>query len=111
MDRYQYLLLMAACVVLTLPLEIVLGARVWRRPRRLAIALLPTLVVFGAWDIWAIGRGQWTYGARWVTGIELPASLPLEEVVFFLVIPTCGLLTYEAVGRLLDGKVRPWRRS
>lgn len=110
MDRYQYLLLMGACVVLTLPLEFVLGARVWRRPKRLLIAIIPTLVVFGIWDIWAIERGQWNYGARWVTGIELPGSLPIEEIVFFLVIPICGLLTYEAVSRLLSG-YRPWRRS
>lgn len=34
MDRFQYVLLMAACVVVTLPLEFVIGARVWRRPAR-----------------------------------------------------------------------------
>jgi len=110
MDRYQYLLLMGACVLVTLPLEFVFGARVWRRPRRLLIALVPTLVIFLVWDVWAIERGQWTYGSRWVSGIELPGSLPLEELVFFVVIPVCGLLTYEAVGRMLAGQ-RPWRRS
>jgi hypothetical protein len=31
LDQYQYLLLMAACLVITLPLEFVLGARVYRR--------------------------------------------------------------------------------
>ena len=38
-DRYQYLLLMAGCLIVTLPLEFVFGARVWRRPLRLLIAL------------------------------------------------------------------------
>ena len=33
----------------------------------------------------------------YVTGLELPASLPIEEVLFFVVIPLCGLLTYNAV--------------
>lgn len=27
--------------------------------------------------------------------------MPLEELVFFIVIPICGLLTYEAVGTVL----------
>lgn len=27
--------------------------------------------------------------------------MPLEELVFFVVIPVCGLLTYEAVGQVL----------
>ena len=39
MDRFQYLLLMGACVAITLPLELRLGARVWRQPRRLLVAL------------------------------------------------------------------------
>ena len=50
MDRYQYLLLMGACVLVTLPLELLLGARVWRQPRRLALALAPAFAVFVAWD-------------------------------------------------------------
>jgi hypothetical protein len=41
MDRFQYLALMIACLVLTLPLEFVLGARVWRRPARTAKAVAP----------------------------------------------------------------------
>lgn len=32
MDPYQYLLLMGACALITLPLEFVLRARVYRRP-------------------------------------------------------------------------------
>ncbi|HEY6316563.1 MAG TPA: hypothetical protein VI462_01590 [Acidimicrobiia bacterium] len=31
-DEYQYVLLMLACLVVTLPLGLFLGARVWRRP-------------------------------------------------------------------------------
>ena len=40
----------------------------------------------------------------YTTGILLPGHIPLEEVVFFLVIPICGLLTYEAVGTILRGR-------
>ena len=99
-DELQYLLLMVGCLLVTLPLELVIGARVWRRPRRLALALLPTLVVFVAWDVIAIAREQWGFADRYVTGWELPGSLPIEEVVFFVAIPICGLLTLEAVRRL-----------
>ena len=61
MDRYQYLLLMAGCVAITLPLEFLLRARVYRRPGLLVTALVPVVVV-----------------------------------------PICGLLTYEAVGWVLS---------
>lgn len=100
-DTWQYLALMAGCLLITLPLEFVLGARVYRRPAALAISLGVTLVVFSIWDVWAIARGHWWYSPQYVTGIELPGRYPIEEVAFFLVIPLCALLSYEAVGRVL----------
>ena len=101
MDRFQYLILMGICLAITLPLELVLGARVWRQPRRLAAALLPPVVIFVIWDLIAIAREHWTYNPDYVTGWELPGNLPVEELVFFVTIPVCGLLTYEAVRRVL----------
>jgi hypothetical protein len=35
--------------------------------------------------------------------------MPVEELVFFIVIPICGLLTYEAVGRILARRERAGR--
>jgi len=101
LDRFQYLILMGACLVLTLPLEFVLGARVWRQPRRLLIALIPPVAIFTLWDEIAIARHHWTYNQAYITGFNLPVDLPVEELVFFIVIPICGLLTYGAVGRVL----------
>ena len=107
--RASYLVLMAACVALTLPLELVLKAGVYRRPRRWLAVLAPVFVVFNLWDWVAIRRGHWTYSPRYTTGIRL-IGLPLEELVFFLVVPTCALLTYQAVTRLLPPPRRKARR-
>ncbi len=104
-DKYQYLLLMGACLAITLPLEFVLGARVWRAPRRLLKALWPTVAIFMAWDILAIAREHWDFNPEYVTGWRLPGNLPVEELTFFIVIPICSLLTYEAVGRVLRREV------
>ncbi len=107
--RAEYLLLMAACLLVTLPLEFWLRARVYRRPLRLLIALVPVVVVFSAWDAVAIARGHWDYSLGHTTGWLLPGSVPVEELVFFIVIPICGLLTYEAVGTVL-GRRKPSNR-
>ena len=101
MDRYQYLLLMGACVLITLPLELVLGARVWRQPRRLVLALTPAFALFVAWDLWASASGTWSFSERYTVGLELPGGMAVEELVFFTVIPLCGLLTLEAVRTIL----------
>ncbi|MBV9486013.1 MAG: lycopene cyclase domain-containing protein [Frankiaceae bacterium] len=92
-----YLLVMAGCVVVTLPLELVLRARVYARWRRLSLTLLPVLAVFVTWDVLAIHAHAWSY--RRLTGVKI-GNLPLEELVFFLVIPVCSVLTLEAVRRL-----------
>lgn len=103
----QYLELMAACLVLTLPLEVAYRARVWRRPRRLARALLPTLAIFVPWDIAAFRAGHWRLNPKYSTGVVLPGGLPIDELAFFVAVPICALLSYEAVGRGLAGD-HPW---
>jgi lycopene beta-cyclase len=101
LDHFQYLLLMAACLLITLPLEFVLGARVYRRAAGLAFALIPVVIIFSVWDIIGILRDHWSYSARFTTGVKLIFGMPIEELVFFIVVPICGLLTYEAVGQML----------
>ena len=101
MDRFQYLFLLGGCLLLTLPLELVLGARVWRRPRRLVRALWPVVLLFGVWDVWSIAQGHWTFSRRLTTGISPPFNLPVAELAFFVAIPICGLLTFEAVRNVL----------
>ncbi|MEO9139662.1 MAG: lycopene cyclase domain-containing protein [Jatrophihabitans sp.] len=92
-----YLLILAGCLVGTAPLELVRHVGVYRRWRRLLVALMPVLVVFGGWDVLAIRDGWWHYDTAQVVGVTLPGALPLEEVLFFLVIPICAVLTLEAV--------------
>jgi lycopene cyclase domain-containing protein len=106
-DHAQYLALLFGCLVITLPLELVFGARVWRDPSRLLFALVPTILLFVAWDLLAIARDNWTFNDRYVTGWQLPGDLPIEELAFFVVIPICGLLTLEAVRNLLGAKHPP----
>ncbi|MFW6033963.1 MAG: lycopene cyclase domain-containing protein [bacterium] len=110
MDRYQYLLVLAACVLVTLPLEVVVGARVYRRPGRLLAVLTPVVAVFLVWDAFAIARGHWTFSEQYTTGWTLPGGIPVEELAFFVVIPICALLTFEAV-RLLWPQLRGRRHA
>jgi lycopene cyclase domain-containing protein len=92
-----YLLILAGCIIGTLPLELVLHTRVYARWRRLLTALVPVVVGFGAWDVLEIRAGAWRYDPAQVVGVTLPGRLPLEELLFFVVIPTCAILTLEAV--------------
>ena len=96
--------MLGLCLVATVPLEFAFGLRDLRDPRRLVRALALPVVVFVVWDLVAIERQTWWYNDRYVTGWELPLGLPVEELLFFLVIPLVGLLSYEAVRRVLGGR-------
>jgi lycopene cyclase domain-containing protein len=104
MDRYQYLLVLAACLAITAPLEF-LGRGVYRQPRRTLKSVLPVAAVFVVWDVLAIAGDVWSYNPRYVTGWTVFGVIPVEELLFFLVIPICGLLTLSAVENIL-GEIR-----
>ena len=78
-------------------LELVLRTRVFSKWRRLLLSLVPVVVVFSAWDLYAISRHHWTFDWAYVTGVVFPGGLPLDEVLFFIVVPIAAILTLEAV--------------
>jgi lycopene cyclase domain-containing protein len=108
MDAWQYLIVLGSCVAVTLPLEII-GARVYRRPRALLGTLAPVVATFAGWDLIAVRRGDWWFSVRYTLGLRL-AALPVEEWLFFLVVPVCALLTYEVLGRGARGLRLPGGR-
>ncbi|MBW8767202.1 MAG: lycopene cyclase domain-containing protein [Geodermatophilales bacterium] len=99
-SNWTYAALLAGCVVVTAPLELVLRVRVYARWRRLLLAVLPEFVVFVCWVLYAIAQGHWRYDGRQTLGIRLPGGIPVEEVFFFLVVPVCAVLALEAVRKV-----------
>ena len=100
MGHLTYLALLVGCLVVTAPLELLLRVRVYARWRRLLLAVLPEFVVFVAWVLYAIAQGHWNYSDELTLGVRLPGGLPVEEVLFFLVVPVCSVLALEAVRKV-----------
>lgn len=96
MGALSYLAVLGFCLVATLPLELVLGVRVWRRLRRLALTVAPVVAMFAVWDLYAVSSGHWRFDPEQTTGLTL-GPLPIEELLFFVVVPVCAVMTLEAV--------------
>jgi len=99
--RLTYVAVLAGCLGAALWLEPVLRVNVLRRWRRLALTVLPVAVIFVLWDVAAIAAGHWTFDPGQTTGVLLPGSLPLDELLFFLAVPVCAVLGFEAVRAVL----------
>ena len=52
------------------------------------------------WDLYAIAAGHWTFDPAQTVGLVLPGGVPVEELLFFVVVPTCSVLAFEAVRRV-----------
>ena len=104
--RWAYVAMLVFCLIGTIPLEIVLRLGVLRQLRRLALTMLLAAGPFLLWDLWATEAGHWWFDAEQTLPMRV-AGIPLEEIGFFVVIPLCAILTYEAV-RTLRGRSGVW---
>jgi lycopene cyclase domain-containing protein len=84
-------------VVGSIWLEIFLKVGVLRRLRRAVLSIIPTAIIFLVWDYYAVVSGHWWFDKEQVVGIFGPKGIPLEEFLFFIVVPLASLLTIEAV--------------
>ena len=97
MGTWSYLAVMAFIFLGTVWLEVALRTRVYRRWRRLGLTLLPVLAIFLLWDAYAIAAGHWWFDESLITSVRLPGGIPIDELVFFVMVPIAAVLTLEAV--------------
>lgn len=96
MTNLEYLAVLGLCLMITLPLEVVLHVGVYRQVRRLLASVGCVAAVFVSWDLIGARLGHWDYNPAYVTGLRV-IGLPIEEYLFFVVTPLCGILAFEAV--------------
>jgi lycopene cyclase domain-containing protein len=106
MQKFTYVAVLAGCVLAVVWLEPVLKVGVLRQWRRLLITLVAVAAVFVAWVLAAVAAGHWSYDASQVVGLWLPGGLPIEEIAFFVVVPVCAILAFEAVRSVLASSSR-----
>lgn len=97
MGKFGYLAMLAFTVVGSFWLEILLKVRVLVRLRRAFAAIAPIAFLFLIWDALAIRHHDWYFDKRQITGFYGPFHIPLEEYLFFIVVPLAAIMTIEAV--------------
>jgi lycopene cyclase domain-containing protein len=95
--QWSYLGVMAFIFLGTVWLEFGLRTRVYRRWRRLLLVLVPVVAVFFLWDAYAIASGHWWFDEARITGVRVALDVPVDELVFFVMVPIAAILTLEAV--------------
>lgn len=87
-------------LILSLSLPLLLSfwppLKLYHHFRALFYSIILIILIFGSWDIFATYRGHWYFNPQGVWRIRI-INLPLEEVLFFVVIPFCCIFTWEAI--------------
>lgn len=63
--------------------------------------LLPALFYI-SWDVWFTNLGVWSFNPAYITGLHL-INLPVEEVLFFFVVPYCCIFIYACLKSYFPG--------
>lgn len=53
-------------------------------------------MLYIVWDIICTAKGIWSFNENYISGIHI-ANLPLEEVLFFFIVPFCCIFIYECI--------------
>jgi len=106
--RWSYVSVLVFVIAASIWLEVILRARVLRRPKRLLFTIVPVVIPFLIWDAYAISQGHWYFDESRILGLYLPADIPLDELLFFIVIPFASILTLEAVRSVKGSKSPRW---
>lgn len=77
-----------------------------RRVKRVVLTISPIAFLFIVWDLYAIRSGHWYFDSRQILGIYFPGKIPVEEILFFAIVPLAAIMTIEAVRKVkTDWKV------
>lgn len=92
----EYFIVLALSLAAPLILSFSKKMDFYKYPSRLVLSILLPFILFILWDIFVTARGHWSFNPLYTVGFKI-FGLPIEEILFFIVIPFCGLFTWESV--------------
>ena len=107
MARFNYLQVLIFIWACAIFIAAVFRVRVQRFWRNFLITDLCILVIYLIWDYWAISRKNWYFDEAQILGVKILGKIPIEEILFFVIVPFTSLLTYLALKKLTKWSARP----
>lgn len=108
MDFGHYTYFILDLFTLSLPLALSFDKKVhyFRRWKYLAPAIAAPAIPFLIWDHFFTEAGIWGFSPEYILGIYIGGKLPLEEVLFFFVVPYACVFIYDCANRYIPTAYR-----
>lgn len=100
MTHLAYLAVIAFVAICAVGVNLGFGLRIGKRWRELLLTELFIVIIYLSWDTWAIAQKNWFFDTRQIVNIDILPKVPLEELLFFIVVPLTIILSYQALLKL-----------
>jgi lycopene cyclase domain-containing protein len=94
--HYTYFLILAASLAGPLALSFDKKVGFYKQWKYLFPAMVLPAALYIAWDIWFTAMGVWSFNENYIIGNKY-GGLPIEEILFFFVVPYCCVFIYECI--------------
>lgn len=106
-----YFLILGASIAGPLLLSFDKKVAFYKQWKYLFPAMILPALFFIVWDEFKTRNGVWSFSEAHTIGLKL-SSLPIEEVLFFFVVPYCCVFIYECIRNYFPGVIgKKWGRS
>jgi len=94
--KYEYLIILGLTLVIPLIMSFSRELNFYKHKKWIALAIIIPFPVYVLWDYLAIDRGHWNFAGNFVVGIFI-MQIPIEEILFFIIIPFVSIFTWECI--------------
>src|SRR5687768_967789 len=96
MAHFTYFVILLASIAFPLALSFDKKVHFYTRWKAVFLAMLLPAVVYIIWDSWFTRIGVWEFNENYISGVKA-FGLPVEEILFFFVVPYCCTFIYECI--------------
>jgi lycopene cyclase domain-containing protein len=95
-QQYTYFIILAASFIGPFVLSFDKKVAFYKKWKYLFPAILFTALIYIVWDFYFTAQGVWSFNEKYITGFKI-YNLPVEEVLFFFIVPYCCVFIYECI--------------
>jgi lycopene cyclase domain-containing protein len=107
--QFTYFLILGASIIGPFILSFDKKVMFYKKWKYLFPAMVLPALFYVIWDIYFTSKGVWSFNENYITGFKL-VNLPIEEVLFFIIVPYCCIFIYECI-RCYFPSLQDTRRS
>ena len=96
-SHFTYFLILGCTLAGPLLLSFDKKVAFYKKWKPLSLAMLIPAIIYIAWDIYFTSKGIWSFNEKYYVKELKVFNLPLEEILFFFVVPYCCVFIYECI--------------